>query len=251
MSSEPSANLQSPDPTEQALNSRKTRAEIEKITQETNKVRIDAALAPRLMRLQFRTAFYSTLVPLASILAVLGAVYTSNQTNRQLHESEIQKLQQEADLKEQERWLKFEERFNSGAKADDLYKQPTFALEFTSYARSKSFRKNILFLSKWLLGNLTTNDAFTELWPFLYEPLTSDQLPTVVAIEKTHLDAVFAALDECKTFQVPAGFTEGRRPLQLRGAVQRNLYEGRLDEGLSERRSKSSARARLARPHDE
>ena len=77
MTSEPSANPNATDQAIQALNLRKMQAEIEKLTEETKKVGIDAALAPRALKLQHRTAFYSTLVPLASVLTVLGTVYTS------------------------------------------------------------------------------------------------------------------------------------------------------------------------------
>jgi hypothetical protein len=218
------------DPVTQALNLRKTQAEIDKITEETIKVRVDAALAPRLMRLQYRTAFYSTLVPLASILAILATVYTSNQTNRQLQDAETKKLQQEADLKDQDRWLKFEERFNNSTKADDLYKQPTFVLEFSSYARSAKFRENTLFLSKWLLGNVTTIDAFTELWSFLYEPLKTEQLPAVVAIDKTHLDAAFASVDKCKTFQLPASLQKAADPFSYAGPCNASYTKADLSK---------------------
>jgi hypothetical protein len=150
-------------------------ASIAKALAEAEKSASDTRNARRQLRLQVISSLSAILVPVVSLLALVGTIYIQGQ---QLKETQAQNRTQQEDTQ----WRDF---LNSLSKSPDVFDSDvTVAPRLRSFFHSTRYGDQARDISIRLMGRLTNAAGFRELYDLAFANVTPDGFSQILGIER-------------------------------------------------------------------
>ena len=164
-------------------------ASISKTLAEAEKSGSEAKNARRQLRLQSITSFSSILVPIVSLLALVGTIYIQGQ---QLRETQQQNSAQLEDTQ----WRDFLTTLRA---SKDLFESDvTVAPRLRSFFHSTRYGDQAKDISIYIMGRLTSPAGFEDLYSIAFGDVSPDVFPEVLDVARALYNTRAVVVSECR-----------------------------------------------------
>lgn len=144
----------------------------------------------------------SLLVPLVSLLALLGTIWTQSDQLRVAREQAQRQFEEQRQERVDDEWRDFVKSVPSYAK--DNFSDPSFVPQLQFFITRTTYTKEALGISKGVMGSLANETAFKQLFALTFPAGRPGDLNDILDVLRFNSRAIEDAYDECRRLSAEA-----------------------------------------------